>query len=84
MWFLIWMSFAILVGVLSKSRDSGFWYGFLWSVFLSPIVGVAIVFMTDDMKNCPKCAEKVKIAAVRCKHCAHEFEQQEPIKQITS
>lgn len=28
----------------------------------------------EELKICPKCAEEVKIAALICKHCRHEFE----------
>lgn len=27
-----------------------------------------------EVKTCPKCAEEVKIAAAKCKHCGHEFD----------
>ncbi|QCI93375.1 zinc ribbon domain-containing protein [Novosphingobium sp. EMRT-2] len=31
----------------------------------------------SDEKQCPKCAETIKAAAVVCKHCGYNFEQQQ-------
>ncbi len=33
--------------------------------------------MADAEKKCPKCHEKVKLLASRCKHCGHEFTSDE-------
>lgn len=35
-------------------------------------------------KNCPDCAEEVKIAAKKCKHCGHEFSDDEVETAITN
>lgn len=32
-------------------------------------------------KACPKCAEKIKAAASRCRHCGYEFSADEMRKQ---
>jgi len=39
-YFLLWLILSILVGAAGKSRNIGFWGGFLLSLFLSPLVGV--------------------------------------------
>ena len=31
---------------------------------------------TEQMKTCPRCAEKVKAAAMVCRYCGHEFQTQ--------
>ncbi|WP_263834424.1 zinc ribbon domain-containing protein [Salinibacter sp.] len=36
----------------------------------------------EHEKKCPMCAEYIKLEAHRCKHCGHEFSQEEVEQQI--
>ena len=45
--FLLWVLFSILVGAFGKSRDYGFWSAFLFSLLLSPLIGLIIVLLSD-------------------------------------
>jgi hypothetical protein len=36
----------------------------------------------DHKKKCPMCAEYIKLEARRCKHCGHEFSEEEVDQQI--
>jgi len=50
--FLAWIIISILVGYLSSEKTIGFWGGFLWSIFLSPFVGLFIcVFSKHKVEN---------------------------------
>lgn len=35
-----------------------------------------------DTKACPMCAEEVKIAALKCKHCGHQFDPEDVAAQL--
>jgi hypothetical protein len=57
--FLLWVLFSILVGAFGKSRDYGFWSAFLFSLLLSPLIGLIIVLLSD--KPTPKREHKWEI-----------------------
>lgn len=38
-----WLVLSAVIGGWSQSKGRGFWYGFLFSIFLSPIIGAIIV-----------------------------------------
>jgi len=39
--------------------------------------------MKKDEKSCPKCAETIKLAALRCKHCGVEFSTEEVERHVS-
>ena len=47
----------------------------LGGVLLGPI-SFLMVFLTDEGKRCPNCAESVKQDAKICKHCGYDFTHQ--------
>lgn len=81
--FLIWLVFAVLVGVLANSRGrSGFGF-FLLSVLLSPLIGLIIVLVIKNLSNVAIAAEQAVIQQavsaethVKCPDCA-EFVRKE-------
>jgi len=42
-----WIIFCFVAGYIGDSRKIGFWPAFLWSLFLSPIIGLIIAFASD-------------------------------------
>lgn len=48
---IIWLFFAIVVGFIATDKAMGFWGGFLWSVLLSPLVGIIIVLLSKSKKQ---------------------------------
>ena len=85
--FILWVFFAILVGVYANSKGrSGFGF-FLIATLLSPLIGFIIALVVPpinskveqkaleagNMKKCPNCAEIVKVEAKLCKHCRSEL-----------
>lgn len=87
MWFvlfLFWLlsCFGISAWAKSYNRGAGSW--FLISFIFSPLVAAILLLASGDSgKKCPKCAEKVKPEAVKCKHCGYDFESQVKEKSIT-
>jgi len=45
--FIVWIGFALLVGVVGKDRNIGFGWSFFWSLILSPLIGVVIALLSD-------------------------------------
>lgn len=43
----------------------------------SSIASVKAITVKNDEKKCPSCAEAIKLDAVICRHCRHEFSQDE-------
>lgn len=79
---IVWLVFAVLVGVWASSWErSGVGY-FLGSLALSPFVaGIFLLLSGKAGRKCPKCAEMVKMEAKKCKHCGYEFTEQEMVVQ---
>lgn len=46
--FIGYMFFAALVGAMSTERVIGFWGGFLWSIVLSPVIGLIIMLCSKS------------------------------------
>ena len=84
---VLWIIFAILVGVYASSKGRSGVGWFLIAVLVSPLIGFIIAFLISpiknkveqnileagDMKKCPSCAEFVKAEAKLCKHCRTEL-----------
>ncbi len=54
MLYLLWGVFALIVGFIGSGRRIGFFFSFLLSVLLSPIIGLIIVLFSkrnEDVKN---------------------------------
>lgn len=45
--FLLWVLLAIIVGFMGKKRKFGFWGYMLFSLFLSPLIGILLVLASD-------------------------------------
>lgn len=72
--FLFWLLAAVGVGAIARGKARSFFGFFLLSFFLSPIVGLIVVLICQHGgKQCPSCAENVKLEAQKCKHCGHTF-----------
>ena len=85
----IWILFSMFVADLGKRRTIGYWPSFLLSVILSPLIGFILTLLspsevkvivserpqesTGPQKVCPDCAEYVKQAALKCKHCGYRW-----------
>jgi hypothetical protein len=81
---LIWVLLSAVVGNYSRAKGTGFWFGCILSLALSPLIGVIIVAIcrpsaalleqralaAGELKKCPACAELIKADATKCKHCS--------------
>jgi len=56
--FLFWIGFALIVGLIGKDRKIGFGMAFLWSIILSPLIGLIIVLVSGNKK--PKSVAKYR------------------------
>ena len=89
MFIIIYIIFAVLVGVYASSKGrTGFGF-FLIAMILDPIIGLIIALVispvnkivdqnalsTGEFKKCPRCAELVKAEASLCKHCGTELSE---------
>jgi len=70
-----------IIGVIiagTKGRNQFAW--FAWC-FLFPLIGLVVLLCMSNLKKrelketktCPKCAERVKLGAMVCKHCSYDF-----------
>lgn len=76
--FAFWFFFSIAVGVLASNRGRSGFLWFIFSIFLSPLLGVIFVLVMQNLKDspnpnthvrCPDCRELVRNDARKCKHC---------------
>ncbi len=78
--FILWLLLAVAVGVLASNRGRNGFGWFLFSMLLSPLLGVIFLLVSKDLKKddgvrvpCPACSEKVLITASICPHCRSEI-----------
>lgn len=63
-----WALLAIVTAVVAKSRGrSGFGW-FLIGVLFGPL-GLVIALALSRQTRCRYCAERIRAAAIRCRHC---------------
>lgn len=47
----IWIFFAAIVGAIASDKTGGFWGGFLWSLLLSPVIGLIIALVSKTKQR---------------------------------
>lgn len=84
-----WLIFSAVAGIIASAKGrSGVGY-FLISLVITPLVGLILAIAlpridgdrpeepplnSDDLRDCPECAEPIRRAARRCKHCGATVE----------
>jgi hypothetical protein len=48
---IFWIFFSGLIGLVGQNRRIGFWGAFLFSILLSPVIGLIITLLSDNAKN---------------------------------
>lgn len=83
--------FSFAVATAANSRNRSFFGWLLIAFLISPILAAILLFILPkakgaieeeceiDTKNCPRCAESVKINALVCRYCSHEFSDRDAI-----
>ena len=72
---MIYLYLSIKVGQLSEKKGLSYFFGFIVSFCISPIIGFVIVSMRKeqvlikDSKNCPYCYNKIHKRSFKCIHC---------------
>ena len=46
-----WILFSVLIGLLGQNRKIGFWGAFLFSLILSPIIGLLITIFSNSAQS---------------------------------
>ncbi|AEV31424.1 hypothetical protein [Owenweeksia hongkongensis] len=45
--YILWIGFAVGVGLLGQKRKIGFGWAFFWAIIVSPLIGLIIVLLSD-------------------------------------
>lgn len=61
--------FAVVTGLVARSRRRGFWPWFLLGGFFSVFALVAVALMGKSGNPCTDCREKIDPLARVCPHC---------------
>jgi fumarate reductase subunit C len=48
---VIWIVLSLAVGLYSRSKGTHFWFGFLLSLMITPLIGLLIVGFRPSAKN---------------------------------
>lgn len=71
---IAWFILSFIVGFIGSNRRVGFWGAFLWSLFLSPLIGVIIAVASDSNESIRVRNERFKL----------QKEQTEVLKKINN
>lgn len=50
---LLWVLFALIIGMASRDRLMGFWGGFILSLFISPVICLIVLVITARKRPKP-------------------------------
>ncbi len=71
--FLFWILGGLLVAQWYKNWDQGYGKGLFISILFSPVIAAIVLLLSGrKARTCPKCAEKIRMQALVCKHCGNE------------
>ncbi len=48
---LIWIGICVVIGLLGRKKPFGFWFYFLLSLLLSPVVGLVVVLLMKEQRQ---------------------------------
>jgi hypothetical protein len=91
----LWFLFAVGVAVIATRRRRNGIRWFLFSVLISPLLGLIFLLLFNDLSKdyteriaCPKCSESVLITANICHYCKSDLQSnnlfQNAIKEIAN
>jgi tetratricopeptide (TPR) repeat protein len=60
MWFIPWLVLALIVAAIGSKRKIGFWKALLAAIFLSPLIGLIIVLVSEKLNNTPNTGTKTQ------------------------
>jgi len=56
--FTLLLIISLIIGLFGRYRKMGFWGYFLASVFLTPIIGLLLLFASDPRPQSDSCSKK--------------------------
>ena len=72
--FVFGMILGVIPGMIADKKGHSFVFWRFFGTLLFIIALPAALLLTDrNTKKCPQCAELVKLDALRCRHCGHDF-----------
>lgn len=74
---LFWILFGLIGFAIGLKKGLNPALAILGGILLGPL-SILMIFVSKEVKKCPKCAENIKKEAKVCKHCGYSFES--PIK----
>ena len=45
---IVYLILCVIIGLLGNKRKIGFGWAFFWSLFLSPVIGLIIAFISKE------------------------------------
>jgi hypothetical protein len=71
----LWLLAAAIIGIFGRHREIGFWGGFLFSVFLSPLGGVIAVATSKTHASIAREEEMLELMKIQANALAHIQDQ---------
>lgn len=78
---IIWIAIAVFTAVVAASKNRNMFGWFLIGMVFSLLALLAVGMMgppdkldRTNSKTCPQCAETVRLEALKCRFCGHEFD----------
>lgn len=82
----IYILLCLALGGWNKQKGHGFWLGFLYSIFLTPVVGSLTIGLSPAVtlvqtaqgtkRSCPHCFELTPLNLVFCESCGRHMTRQ--------
>jgi len=83
---VMYVALSLVLALWNRRKGHGFWLGFFYSIFLTPVLGFVTIAITEDVvflrtgngvkRSCPRCYALTTENTSFCEECGAHIQRQ--------